>query len=324
MSTDLDALPALPVREPLGHKGTFGTVAVVGGSAARPNEDGVGGVQMVGGPSLAALAALRVGAGLVRLVLPEPLVPAGLTIAPSATGVALTVDHAGDIVAHLAAAVIDELIESAQCLAVGPGLGRTDGARAVVLRAIVQPTTPLVLDADAINALTDMPEIHRDLRAPTIFTPHIGEARRLGAALGVAPSVDDPEARALVAEQLAQKLGGVVVLKSAVTVVSDGQRTWTHDHPNSALATAGTGDVLTGVIAGLVAQTYRPHLGAGERTLPSERRGGLSLYDGARLGVRAHALAAQRWTRRTHASAGLLASDLLDELPAAAESLRGA
>ncbi len=312
-------LPKLPPRDPRGHKGTFGTVAVIGGSAHRPGERGTGGEQMVGGPALAATAALRAGAGLVRLVLPEPLLAAGLSIAPSATGVALAVDDRGVIVPHKAAAVIDSLLESVQCIAIGPGLGRDEGASAATMRVIGQSEAPAIVDADAINCLAGVPDLQRDFRAAAILTPHVGEARRLGEAIGVAADPREDSQREAAAGDLARRLGCVVVLKAARTIVSDGHQAWTHDHPNSALGTAGTGDVLCGTIAGLVAQHFRPAF-AGR---PASR-GTLSLFDCARAGVTAHAAAAESWVKRRGATGGLLATDLLDELPAAVESMREA
>lgn len=320
MPDSTDPLPRLPARDPRGHKGTFGAVAVVGGCALRPTDDEPAAAQMVGGPAFTALAALRSGAGLARLVVPEPLMAAGLAIAPSATGVALGVDGRGAIVPHLAAAALDEVFLDAQCIAIGPGLGVGEGPRAIAVRAIAHAEAPIVLDADALNALAEIPEFHRDFRAAAVLTPHVGEFRRLAAALGA--TIDPVAQPQAAAEDLARRLGAVVVLKSAATVVTDGHRTWTHNSPNSALATAGSGDVLTGLIAGLIAQLHRRPLGAGSATITSERQGGLSLYDCARLGVRAHALAAEAWVARANASGGLLAPDLLAEIPAALESLR--
>jgi len=316
-------LPRLPARDPAGHKGTFGTVAVIGGCAERPTDES-GGVHMVGGPALAALGALRAGAGLVRLVMPEPVLDAGLGIAPSATGIALPVDHQGLIVAHKAAFVIDGLLGEADCLVIGPGMGVGDGARAATLRAVAQDSTPVVVDADAINNLSTVAELVRDFRAPAVLTPHVGEFRRLAAGIGMNIGGDAPP-QALEAEMLAQRLGCVVVLKSARTIVSDGHRTWENpesESRNSALATAGTGDVLAGLIGGLIAQFHRRPIVAGERTITSERLGGLSLFDCARLGVAAHARAARQWTQRAGADAGMLAAELADGLPAALQTLR--
>lgn len=310
--------PFLPPRDPRGHKGTFGTVAVIGGCAARPDEEGLGGSYMVGGPAMAATAALRAGAGLVRLVLPEPVLAAGLAIAPSATGIPLAVDHAGEVIGHLAAAVVDELVGVASCLAVGPGMGVSAGAAAIVFRCIGQESVPVVLDADALNNLVHHAEFHKDWRAPAIITPHVGEFRRLAAVFGIEMESAETGSTDSLWEsvaRLARTLGCVVVLKSSTTIVSDGHRTWMHDAPNPALATAGTGDVLCGVIAGLVGQHGR---GTGGTPMPR-----LSLYDCARAGVMAHSRAAAAWAAKHGARGGMLAPELLEEVPAAVESLRG-
>jgi len=313
--TGEQSLPRLPQRDPAGHKGTFGTVAVIGGCAH-------GEARMIGGPAMSALAALRSGAGLARLALPEPVLDAGLTIAASATGVPLPVDRDGVVVAHEAAERIDRMLGDCRCLAVGPGLGTGVAPAAISLRCVNQQDVPVVVDADALNNLAATPEFHRDFHASAILTPHPGEFARLADVLNIDADPTRDDERSDAASLLAQRLGCVVVLKGAGTVVSDGQRTWVDPTRDAALATAGTGDVLTGVIAGLVAQFVKRSMGAGERTITSEQRGGLGLFDAARLGVRAQALAAERWRKRSGASAGLLATDLLDELPAALESLR--
>lgn len=307
----MDGMPGLARRDARGHKGTFGTVSVVGGCADE------GGVRMIGGPALAAIGALRAGAGLARLAMPEPVLSAGLVIAPSATGVALPVDGGGALVGHEGAERIDELVRGSDCLVIGPGLGVGQGGRALVIRAVGQEDCPVVLDADAINCLSAMKEVRRDLRCAAILTPHPGEYARLAASLGIDAVFSDSRAdRARACEALARTLGAVVVLKGAETAVSDGLQTWTHtgeDAANPALATAGTGDVLGGVIGGLVAQT---------RGVTAARTGGLSLFDCARLGVAAHARAAGLWRARRGASGGMLAMELADLVPEAVEGLR--
>ena len=110
--------------------------------------------------------------------------------------------------------------------------------------------------------------------------------------------------------------------ESAGTVVSDGVRVWVCNTNNPALATAGTGDVLTGVVASLIAQFHKRPIVAGERTVTSEAQGGLSLFDCARLAVVAHARAADAWAASRGAKGGMLASELADLLPEAVESLR--
>ncbi len=300
--------PKLPARDPRGHKGTFGTVAVVGGCAHAERH-------MVGAAALAAIAALRAGAGLVRLVMPAPVLDAGLTICPSATGVPIPTDAQGRIIAHEAAAVIDREARTCDCLVVGPGLGSGEGVRGASLRAVQQEEVPVVVDADAINALADIPELTRDLHAAAVLTPHPGEYRRLAATLGIGLDPVEAASRPAAAESLAQRLGCIVVLKGAGSIVSSGQRTWVNTSGGAVLATAGTGDVLSGLLGGLIAQFVSP---------PGPRLPGrpLDLYDAARAGVLAHGMAGDRWAVEHQAGAGLLAMELAAEIPGALERLR--
>ena len=299
------SLPTLPPRDPKGHKGTFGAVAVVGGCATES-------ARMLGAPALAARGAIRAGAGLARIAAPRPLLDHLLLAAPFATGVAIPVDEAGEVLAHEASAIIDALMRESQCLVIGPGLGVGEGPRAASLRAVQQDEVPVIVDADAINNLTQVPELSRDFRAPVVLTPHPGEFRRLAAALRITIEPRDFASREAAAEALAQRLGCIIVLKGAGTVVSDGQRTWTCGHGHPCLATGGTGDVLAGIIAGLVAQYVgiRVH-----PKLPANPSRPLDLFDAARIGVQAHALAGEAWARMHSAEAGLLPNELADSLP---------
>jgi len=310
----MDDVPKLPPRPTDGHKGTFGTVCVIGGQAGGPRV-------MLGGPAFAALGALRAGAGLAVLAVPAPLMAESLTVAPSATGLALPVDAQGHLRASAVAALLDEFLHEYDCVAIGPGFGADEPQRQVVMRLIGQDDVPLVVDADALNALAAVAEFHRDFRAPAVLTPHPGEYRRLAAALGLDGDPVDAARRPAAAEQLAQRLGCVVVLKGAATIVTDGVQTWSNPSGNVALATAGTGDVLTGVIAGFVGQFFKPHAGASSSPITRRPPESMSLYDCARLGVYVHGLAADRWAQR-HGQAGLLATDLLTELPGAIAQLR--
>lgn len=312
---DHDPLPSFPPRDPRGHKGTFGTVGVVGGCALPET-------RMIGGPALTAIGALRAGCGLVKLAMPAGVLDAALTIAPSATGVALTTEPTGALVPHEGARLFDSLLRASDCVAIGPGMGAGEGVRSLAFRAINQEDRPVVVDADAINALAELPEFHRDFRAMAVLTPHPGEFRRLATALALDLDPINPGTRADAASTLARTLGCIVVLKGPATVVTDGVRVWVSDAVNPALATAGTGDVLTGVIASLVAQFHKRPILAGERTVTSEARGGLSLFDCARLGVAAHAAAAGLWTESRGVSAGMLASELADAIPRAVGALR--
>jgi NAD(P)H-hydrate epimerase len=123
-----------------------------------------------------------------------------------------------------------------------------------VVASISRDDRPLVLDADALNCLAAIPDFARDLRAPAVLTPHPGEFARLAASLDLPEAGDDPDGRLRAAASLAARLGAVVVLKGPGTIVTDGLRAWIGPGANSALATAGSGDVLTGILVGLIAR----------------------------------------------------------------------
>lgn len=322
-----EGLPKLPVRKADAHKGDAGGVGVIAGCA--------GPTRMIGAAALVARGAFRAGAGLVRLGMPAPIVDAALGLEPSAMGVTLPVDDEGYLIGHRATQAIDELAERSDVLVVGPGLGGAsksgsgsamEGPRSAALRAVQQLDAPVVVDADAINALAGLSELTREVRGSCVFTPHPGEFDRLAGAVNLGRSVRSGEHRERSAEELAQRLGAIVVLKGAGTVVSDGHRTWTCPHGHPCMATAGTGDVLAGVIAGLIAQhAMPPAQAAALAMLPEQLQAkmpgdSLSLYDCARLGVAAHALAGERWAEQ--ATAGLLARELADLVPVALDTLR--
>jgi ADP-dependent NAD(P)H-hydrate dehydratase len=310
--TDDSPFPRLPARDPRGHKGTFGTVLVVGGRAGPDT-------RMIGAPALVATGALRAGAGLARIAAPDPVLSAAIVLCPGATGVPLPVDERGELVPHEVSRVLDEHIGHCQCLVVGPGLGPGEGPRTAALRCVQQTDVPVVVDADALNALAEIPDLHLDFRAGAVLTPHPGEFRRLAGSLKIAVDPVDPRTRPDAAASLAQRLGCVVVLKGAGTVVSDGQRTWVNQSGSPVLATGGTGDVLSGVIAGIVTQYVASTVLPGGKRLPGKP---LDLYDAARIGVYAHGVAAEQWAVRHSASAGLLAPELATLIPAAMEGVR--
>ena len=295
-----DPLPPLPARDPAGHKGTFGTVCVVGGHAAHP-------VTMLGSVVLASLGALRPGAALCIAAAPEPLVPAILAANPSATGLPLPVDAEGRLVPHAVAEALDRHASRASAFVLGPGLGTGFPEEQVTIRLLsADDGRPVVVDADAINCLASTPSFDLDLRAPMVLTPHPGEFARIAAALRIDADPVDPAARPYAAARLAQRLGCVVALKGHGTVVSDGTRTWTCGRGNDALAVGGSGDVLAGVIGGLLAAHGRS----------------LGPYDCARLAVEAHAIAGELWAARAGGTAGMLAAELAAEIPAALGAMR--
>ena len=282
-------VPRIAARDPAGHKGTFGRVLVVGGCVQPP-------LIMVGGPSLAAIAALRCGCGLAELAMPAPLLVAGLTLAPSAVGHAIEIDaHGGATVGALQA--LAQRAAVAEAVVCGPGLGANAGP---VVHSMIASAPRLVLDADALNALASSPDPRAALRArragTTVLTPHVGEARRLARACGVHESAT--------ASELAAALGVVVVLKSHETSIADAEHAWTVRAGTSALATAGSGDVLAGVLAGLWAQ---------QTECPT--------FDVARQAVCLHGLASVQWSAE-HGHAGLLAQDLAAAIPAELERWR--
>lgn len=273
----LGHLPPLPPREAGGHKGTFGTALVIGGHVATGAADPF---TMVGGPALTALAALRAGCGLVELAVPEPLVAAAAAIAPEAVLVPLPAPG-GILDASAAAERIDAARARARAIAIGPGLGNGWPERQVTVGVVSCEDVPVAVDADAINALASLPDFARDLRAPVILTPHPGEFARLASPLGLPAAGDDPAPRLEAAAALAARLGAIVVLKGPGTVVTDGLRAWIGPGGNAALATAGSGDVLTGILVGLLARL------AG--------RGPLGLLELAAHAVSLHAAAGERY-----------------------------
>lgn len=300
------APPRLPSRDPGGHKGTFGTVAVVGGACTEE-------ARMIGAPALAAIGALRAGAGLARLYMPEPVLTAGMAACPSATGAPIPVDEDGGYLAGDAPRVFDAALDSCDALVIGPGMGSGKTEQDLALRAVAQERVPVVVDADAINNLAAVPDLHRDFRARAVLTPHPGEFARLAGALRIPFQPGRPESRAPGAQAAAQRLGCIVVLKGAATVVSDGQQTWVCERGHCCLATAGTGDVLAGVIAGVIAQHGVARAGA---------PGPLPLLDCTKAAVLAHALAAETWAAAHRASGGMLAAELAAIIPECLETLR--
>ncbi|MCA9304430.1 MAG: NAD(P)H-hydrate dehydratase [Phycisphaerales bacterium] len=302
----ITTLPTLPPRPSNAHKGVFGSTAIIGGSVGsmplRP--------RMLGAPALAAEGATRAGCGLVRVAVPAPMLNTVLEMCPFATGYGLAVGADGDLIAHECAPVLDQLVDTNTTLVIGMGLGTGEGVTKLVLRAIGQREIPVVVDADALNALSGTIDFAADMHAQAVLTPHPGEARRLCSALSIAgnPAGDDQE-RTDVCARLAQRLACIVVLKGHRTVVSDGHQYWVCERGHPCLATGGTGDVLAGVIGSLIAQfTPGP---------------GLSLMQCAIAGVQAHAVAGERWAAGSDTGGGMLVTDLIEKIPAAIGSLRG-
>ncbi len=229
----------LPKREPYSHKGDYGKVFVVAGSRG-----------YTGAAALCAEAALRAGAGLVYLAVPESLL--GAMEAKLTEVIKLGLPDSDGALASSALPKILEMLEDKDVLIVGPGLGRHPHTVKTVRQLVAQAEKPLVLDADGLNALgTEAEKIISRRTAPTVLTPHPGELSRL-----ITQTIDEIEAdRVGVARKTAQQLNSVLVLKGVPTVVAapDGE-VFINSTGNSGLASGGTGDVLTGCLGGLLAQ----------------------------------------------------------------------
>jgi ADP-dependent NAD(P)H-hydrate dehydratase len=305
-------LPQLPARPQDAHKGTFGTVLVIGGCAHNS-------VRMVGAPALTALSALRSGVGLVQIAAPDRVLDAALLLCPSATGLVLPTASDGGLIPHEAAEVVDRGLSVADAVVVGPGLGSDHAIEGLVLRVLAQDLIPVIVDADALNALSRIHAPWTSVRAPCVLTPHPGEYKRLAAALQIKLDPTDPAQRAQAAELLAQRTGCVVVLKGQGTVVSDGHRHWVCTRGSPSLATAGTGDVLAGLLGGLAARcvpAHRPELAVLPESvrarMPVNPLRPLSLYDAARVAVDVHAVCGERWALQAGTDGGMLASELTE------------
>ncbi len=243
LTTEADARGMLPARLEAGHKGDFGRVTVIGGSPG-----------MTGAVTLAARAALRCGAGLVTVCCAEslnPILEAKLTEAMTRP---LTEAQPGIIGPEC---VQDALAASADADAVviGPGLSREPAAQQFAREFISACDRPLLIDADALHAIGANTQSLQRRSAPTILTPHPGEASRLSET-----SIDDLQSNRLEAARgIARRTGAVVVLKGAATVTADpDEAAWINPTGSNALGTGGTGDVLAGAIAALAAGGATP------------------------------------------------------------------
>jgi len=275
-------IPKLKPRAADAHKGDFGRVAIIAGSLG-----------MSGAAALAGRAALRAGAGLVRVAVPESILPIVASIEPSFTTIPLSEDSKGKISPKSINTILD-IIDENDCLAFGPGIGISGSVKLVLETLIKQENLRLVIDADGLNNLSKIKNWPQKKKANLILTPHPGEMKRLWAGL---LRQELPPDRREQAVQLAQSTEAIVVLKGAGTIVTDGQKVYTNKTGNPGMATAGSGDVLTGVITALAA-------------------GGLSNFDAAVLGVYIHGLAGDVAAEKT-GQVSLIATDIIEALPKA-------
>jgi ADP-dependent NAD(P)H-hydrate dehydratase len=275
-------LPHLKPRRADCHKGDFGRVLLIGGSRG-----------MAGSISLSGMAALRSGAGLVTLAVPDVCQATVAAFEPSYMTAAVPSDANG-LVDASALPQLRALIQRATTIALGPGLGHSPGVVEMVIALYREAAMPMVIDADGLNALSARPNVLPDHASPRVLTPHPGEFARL---VGKQHPPETLEDRVMAATELAAKTSAVVVLKGHGTVVADGSHHAINTTGNPGMATGGTGDVLTGVIAGLLAQ-------------------GLEPFDAAQLGVYIHGLAGDL-AADALGQVSITASDLIRYLPEA-------
>lgn len=277
----IDVIPKLVRRPRDSHKGRYGTVLAI-----------AGGRGMAGAAALCGASALRSGAGLVRVATTAEAQPVVASFEPSYMTYPLPHDADGLIDFAAARPVLPRLIEPATVVAVGPGLGQSDGIRALVRFLIAEVDRPLVIDADGLNALVGQLDLLAALKRPVVLTPHPGEFARLTRRDVAAVQADRVRAAAEFAS-VSDHL--VVVLKGAGTVVTDGRRYFLNTTGNPGMATGGSGDVLTGAIAAQIAQK-------------------LPAFDAAQLGVFIHGLAGDI-ARDDHGEIGMISGDIVDALP---------
>lgn len=277
----------LPARPADGHKGTFGHVVVIGGSRG-----------FTGAVKLACEAAGRSGVGLVTAAVPRCLADVFAVSLLEAMSRPLP-DTPEESIAYRAVQPALDFVEGKDSVVLGPGMSQDEGARDFALSFIRKCVLPMLIDADGLNNLsTDLGVLKGD--APRVLTPHPGEMGRLaGMSAG-----DVQKKREATAEEFAKKHGCVVVLKGYRTVISDGESTYVNPSGNSGMATGGTGDVLSGIIGGLLAQ-------------------GMPALDAALAGTYVHGLAGDI-ALETKTSRGMIAGDVVAALPEAWRRLEAA
>jgi len=275
-------------RKPDAHKGDFGRILIVGGSTG-----------MIGAPALAALAALRSGAGLVTIAVPATIQQAVATLCPCATSIPLSCSADGMLDSR-AAPQVRSAAETCDVVAAGPGLGVSTAACDIV-RALIESSGHIVLDADGLNNLAAIDDWASIRQCDLVITPHPGEFSRLTgkeiSEIQANRSEHAVKATANWAQQGSGKSELVCLLKGAATVVTNASAIYTNTTGNPGMASGGSGDVLTGIIAALIAQNLTP-------------------FDATCLAAHLHGLAGDLAAAKL-GQTSLIATDLLDYLPKA-------
>ena len=235
--TQEDVFHQLPTRKETGHKGDFGKILLLCGSTG-----------FTGAAALAAMGALRSGAGLVFLGVPESIysIEAVKLTEPVVFPVP---DHNGTFSPDAEEMLLTKL-QDKDAVLIGPGIGRSKGAFSAVKTVLRNFNGPVVVDADGINMIGQHKDMVRGRTSPTILTPHEGEFQRLGGNLC--------RGREEAAVRMAKDLNGIILLKGHRTVITDGQSCYINPTGNPGMAVGGSGDVLSGIIVSLLGQGLSP------------------------------------------------------------------
>jgi len=241
-----DLAAILPKRLPEGHKGTFGKALIIAGSRG-----------FSGAAALTALSALRIGSGLVRLASPEEIMPALEAKLTEVVKIPLPQEETGSYSVKMLS-LLENYIQDSDVVAIGPGIGTKDKTKEFLLKllsVVRELEKPVVIDADGLNNLVGELEILKKIKFPLILTPHPGELGRL---INLSPK-EVNENRIECAKEFALRYKVILVLKGAPSVIAAPEgKVFCNPTGNSGLASGGTGDVLTGFIAGLLAQGVGP------------------------------------------------------------------
>lgn len=298
----------LPERQKYSHKGNYGHVLVVAGSKGK-----------TGAALMCAKACFRAGAGLVTIGVPESIVNTFQSRVTEEMILPLPDKGNGTLAANASEKIMDFLNEKADVLAIGPGLSLTDDIRAILKSIVLRSTAPMVIDADGINALIGAGDVFKRAKAPIILTPHSGEMARL-----LQKTVQSLKLKVKSSEKLktqnselitmiekdrvntaitfAKRAGIYLVLKGVPTIISEPEgRAFINPTGNPGMATAGVGDVLTGMIAGLLGQGFNP-------------------LQASILGVYIHGFAGDKASAKV-GEHSLIASDIIREIPSALKTL---
>lgn len=267
-------LSQLPDRDPWGHKGSFGKLLMLCGSLG-----------YTGAAYFAAMGALRCGAGLVFLGVPESIY--AIEAVKLAEPAVFPLPQKDGKLSVLAVPEILQRLSRVDAVLIGPGLGQSEGTLEGIRAVLENAQCPVVLDADGINMVAAHKDLLRGRRYPTIVTPHDGEFVRLGGVFG--------EDRMKSAAALARDLGCIVLLKGHITCITDGETHYRNRTGNPGMAVGGSGDVLAGMITALLGQ-------------------GLMPLEAAACGAWIHGAAGDLAAKEL-GQYGMLPSDLLERIP---------